>query len=190
MYGYIKGIITKITPKNIIIENNEIGYLIIVANPYNYKLNEKYTIYTYQYVKEDIIDLYGFNSYDEKDLFLKLISVSGIGPKSALSILASGSVKEIIQAIENHNDAYLRKFPGIGEKASKQIILDLKGKVNYESLDSTTTPQNSDKLSDVEGALIALGYNKKDVGKVLGKLDVSKDEGTLVKEALKLLSGR
>lgn len=184
MYGYIKGIVTKITPKNIIVENNEIGYLIIVPNPYNYKLNEKYTVYTYQYVKEDIIDLYGFFSYDEKDLFLKLISVSGIGPKSALSILATGSVAEVVKAIENHNDAYLRKFPGIGQKASMQIILDLKGKVNYEA---NSVPLDN-KFEDVEGALLALGYNKKEISKILAKLDPSLDEGKLVKEALKLLS--
>ena len=93
MYGYIIGKITKISPKYIICENNGIGYLIIVPNPYNYKLNQDYKVFTHQYVREDIIDLYGFISEEEKDLFLKLISVSGIGPKSALSILATGTVK-------------------------------------------------------------------------------------------------
>jgi Holliday junction DNA helicase RuvA len=118
MYGYIIGRVTKITPKYIIQENNGIGYILIAPNPYNFKLNEDYKIYTYQYVREDQNDLYGFLSDDEKELFLKLISVSGIGPKRALSILASGSVSEVIRAIESRNDAYLRKFPGIGIKAS------------------------------------------------------------------------
>lgn len=181
MYGYIIGMVTKITPKNIICENNGIGYLLIVPNPYNYKLNTEYKIYTHQYVREDTLDLYGFLSEDEKELFLKLISVSGIGPKSALSILASGTVKEIVKAIENRNDAYLKKFPGIGAKASQQIILDLQGKINFS--DDEIVPKNS-KLEDVEGALIALGYNKKEVLKVLSKLDTSLDEGTLVKLAL------
>ena len=180
MYGYIKGIITKITPKYIICDNNGIGYLMIVSNPYNFKLNNEYKIYTHQYVREDVLDLYGFITEDEKELFLKLISVSGIGPKSALSILASGTVKEIVNAIENRNDAYLRKFPGIGAKASQQIILDLKGKLS----DSADTLMPSSKLDDVEGALLALGYSKKEISKVISKLDLSLDEGTLVKLAL------
>ncbi|MDE7095709.1 MAG: Holliday junction branch migration protein RuvA, partial [Anaeroplasmataceae bacterium] len=130
-----------------------------------------------------IIDLYGFISEDEKDLFLKLISVSGIGPKSALSILATGTVSEIVRAIESRNDAYLRKFPGIGAKASQQIILDLQGKLN---LGEELVIKNT-KLEDVEQALLALGYNKKEIAKVLPKLDQTLDEGALVKQALKAL---
>ncbi|MGM9969769.1 MAG: Holliday junction branch migration protein RuvA [Anaeroplasma sp.] len=183
MYGYIIGKITKINPKYIICENNGIGYLMIVSNPYNYKLNEVYKIYTHQYVREDILDLYGFQTEDEKELFLKLISVSGIGPKSALSILASGTVNEIINAIESRNDAYLRKFPGIGTKASQQIILDLRGKLSFANEDLPS--DNSTKLEDVESALLALGYNKKEVSKVIAKLDTSQEVGVLVKEALK-----
>lgn len=183
MYGYINGVITKITPKNIIIENNGIGYLLIVSNPYNFNLNKEYKVYVYQYVREDMIDLYGFISEEEKDLFLKLISVSGIGPKSALSILATGSVNEIVNAIEARNDSYLRKFPGIGAKASQQIILDLHGKLNF---DENVIIKDS-KLDDVEQALLALGYNKKEIAKVLPKLDQSLNEGALVKQALMLI---
>lgn len=182
MYEYIIGKITKISPKYIVLENNNIGYLIIVANPYNYKLDEEVKIYIHQYVKEDVLDLYGFSSDKEKDLFLKLISVSGIGPKSALSILASGTVDEITFAIESGNDAYLKKFPGIGSKASLQIILDLKGKLD------TTSIVTSSALKDVEDALIALGYNKKELTKILAKLDPTKDVSVLIKEALKMLT--
>lgn len=184
MYGYIKGVITKVTPKYIIIENNGIGYLLIVSNPYNFKLNNEYKLFTHQYVREDILDLYGFSSEEEKELFLKLISVSGIGPKTALSILASSSVNNVIKAIEDRNAAYLKKFPGIGAKASQQIILDLQGKLSFDDLEVSTP---SSKLQDVEDALVALGYNKKELQKVLAKLDQTKDEGELVKDALKLL---
>ncbi|MBQ9520884.1 MAG: Holliday junction branch migration protein RuvA [Acholeplasmatales bacterium] len=184
MYGYIIGTVTKVTPKNIICENNNIGYLIIVPNPYNYSLNKEYKIFLHQYVREDAIELYGFLEEEEKDMFLKLISVSGIGPKSALSILATGTVKEIVDAIESHNDHYLRKFPGIGAKASQQIVLDLAGKLNFDNIKSGLT---SSKLDDVEDALIALGYNKKEITKVISKLDASKEVGELVKEALKKL---
>ena len=183
MYGYIVGIVTKISPKYIICENNGIGYLIIVPNPFSYKLNEEYKIYTHQYVREDVLELYGFMSDEEKELFLKLISVSGIGPKSALSILATGTVGEICRAIESRNDAYLRKFPGIGSKASQQIILDLAGKLSISN-DGFVT---NSKLDDVSDALIALGYSKKEISKVLGKLDGNLEEGELIKEALKKL---
>ena len=76
MYSYIKGIIKKITPKYIVLENNAIGYQIITANPYSFSLNEELTVFVYQYVKEDILDLYGFKTEEEKELFLKLISVN------------------------------------------------------------------------------------------------------------------
>ena len=118
-------------------------------------------------------------------VFLKLISVNGIGPKSALSILASATVPEIINAIESRNDAYLKKFPGIGPKASLQIILDLKGKVSFD--DETGLPTNSKSDTLVE-ALTSLGYSKKDSTKVVGKLDLTKPEGELIKDALKLLN--
>ena len=186
MYGYIKGIVTKITPKNIIVENNGIGYLIIVPNPYVYKIDTEYKVYTHQYVREDILDLYGFISEEEKELFLKLISVSGIGPKSALSILATGTVSEITNAIESRNDVYLKKFPGIGAKASQQIMLDLAGKLSYVPT-KITNAQYTSKLSDVIDALVALGYTKKEATKVVEKLDPAMDEGLLVKEALKKL---
>ncbi len=176
MYGYIIGKITKITPKYIIVENNGIGYILIVPNPYIFNLNEEYKIFTHQYVRDDAIELYGFKTEPEKDLFLKLISVSGIGPKSALSILATGEVKEIIKAIESRNDAYLRKFPGIGSKASLQIILDLKGKLDFNENEESIVPRTS-KMDDVE-------HNKKEISKVLGKLDVTLDEGKLIKLAL------
>lgn len=185
MYSYIKGIIKKITPKYIVLENNAIGYQIITANPYSFSLNEELTVFVYQYVKEDILDLYGFKTEEEKELFLKLISVNGIGPKSALSILASATVNEICQAIEARNDAYLKKFPGIGPKASLQIILDLKGKVSFEQNDTPTNNPKSDTLIE---ALCSLGYSKKDATKAVGKLDLTKDEGILIKEALKILT--
>ena len=112
-----------------------------------------------------------------------MISVSGIGPKSALSILASGTVNEVVKAIETRNDAYLRKFPGIGTKASQQIILDLQGKIDL----TEKVVVNNSKLEDVEEALLALGYLKKDISKVVKKLDMSLDEAALVKQALLLL---
>ncbi len=183
MFEFIKGKIVDITPKNIVLECQNIGYLVIVPNPYAYKKNDEKVVYIHQYIRDNVIELYGFLSKEEKELFLKLISVSGIGPKSALSILALGSVRQVYEAIESRNDAYLRKFPGIGPKASQQIILDLKGKIN---LDEQVLV--SSKLEEISDALQALGYSKKEVNKILPKLDENDNEANLLKMALKLLT--
>ncbi len=183
MFEFIKGKIVDITPKNIVLECQNIGYFVIVPNPYAHKKNEEKAVYIHQYIRDNVIELYGFLTKEEKELFLKLISVSGIGPKSALSILALGSVRQVYEAIESRNDTYLRKFPGIGPKASQQIILDLKGKIN---LDEQVLV--SSKLEEISDALQALGYSKKEVNKILPKLDENDNEANLLKMALKLLT--
>ena len=182
MYAYMRGYVNAIHPAAIELENNNIGYLIKMPNPYVFKLHEDVIVYLYQKVSEDNIELFGFKTYEEKELFLKLISVNGIGPKSALSILATGDVKGIISAIELGNAKYLTKFPGIGQKASQQIVLDLKGKINF---DVEATPDTTTELTE---ALLSLGYNKKDCEKAIKKLDLTQPIEQLIKEALKLLT--
>ena len=183
MYGYIKGKVSEIKSKYIVLENNNIGYEIVVGNPFSYVVSDKeIMIYTYYLVKEDSISLYGFSSSEEKDLFLTLISVSGIGPKSAMSIITGASVNEIVNAINNKDVLFLKKFPGIGLKASQQIILDLSGKLDLRLEDSNT--QNSCVLE----ALESLGYNKKDVIRVLKEIDTTKEDSLVIKEALRKLN--
>ena len=182
MYSYIKGTVTEIYKDSITLENNNIGYLIYTPNPYNYKMNSEDIAYIYQYVKEDLNVLYGFKTKEEKELFLKLISVSGIGPKSAIAILATGSVTGIINAIDSGNVDYLRKFPGIGLKSSQQIILDLQGK-----LDFCLNNVSSTSLNELEEALKSLGYKPAEIKKVLPKLDGTKSTSDLIKDALKLI---
>lgn len=118
MYEYLTGTITQVFPAYIVVENNGIGYLINVANPFRFKSDEtkQEKIYLHQIVRENEIVLYGFSDFNEKQLFLKLISVSGIGPKSALAILANEDHKGFVSAVNNDDDAYLTKFPGIGKK--------------------------------------------------------------------------
>ncbi|MCK4552482.1 MAG: Holliday junction branch migration protein RuvA, partial [Tenericutes bacterium] len=103
MYNYIKGTVTEISPDNITLEASGIGYLIITPNPYNFLLHSELTVYIYQKVTDDNISLYGFKTLQTKELFIKLISVNGIGPKSASAILASGSVESITNAIDDSN---------------------------------------------------------------------------------------
>ena len=141
MYGYIRGKITLIDSSYVIIENNDIGYIIYVPNPYSYKLNDNYTIYTYNHIREDENLLYGFTSREEKELFLKLINVKGLGPKMALPIIATGSLTMIADAVENENINYLKKFPKIGDKVAKQMVLDFirRDEKVLAKMDSPTT---------------------------------------------------
>lgn len=190
MYSYIKGQITEIMPTHITVENNGIGYLIKVANPYAYDqyLNkETITIYTHYNVREDAIELYGFSSLEEKQIFLNLISVKGLGPKGALAILASSTPSELTKAINSSDDRYFTRFPGIGNKLSQQIILDLKGRINFE--DNQIAPKD-ERLDNVETALKALGYSNTEIKQVTKKLIVTPNitVNELVKNALKLLS--
>lgn len=180
MFAYIKGEITQIGSYYVFIECNNIGYKIRTANPFIYEETNTYKIYTYQHIREDINELYGFSTYDEQKLFSKLISVKGIGPKSALSILATGSVKLIKNAIESGDVAYLMHFPGIGIKASQQIILDLKGKIEL----SDKIERN---LNDVVEALKALGYKQKEIDKVINKISLDLKADEQIKEALSLM---
>ena len=183
MYEYISGVITKVNPKYIVVDNSGIGYQIFVPNPYAYHQNDCVTVWTHFQVREDANELYGFLTTEEKDLFLQLISVTGIGPKTALPILAASNVDDIKKAISLGDAKYMQKFPGIGPKAAQQIILDLRGKIDFE-----TKPLVSDNLKDCEEALIALGYNKKEVSKVISKLDPNLDTNESIKQGLKLLS--
>lgn len=182
MYSYIKGKIVDIESNYIVLENNGIGYLIYTANPYSFELNGEAIIYLYQYVREDEISLYGFKSKEEKEMFLKLIEVKGLGCKMALPMLANGAVDGIVSAIENENINYLKKFPKIGDKVARQIILDLKGKLVSSGIDKETT--NNEELME---ALKSLGYKPADIKKVLTSISISDTIENQIKEALKLL---
>lgn len=181
MYGYINGRVTEIESNYIILENNGIGYLIYTASPYSFNINNEYKVYIYQNVKEDEISLYGFKSADEKNLFLKLIDVKGLGPKMALPIIASDNIDAVASAIENSDVNYLKKFPKIGDKVARQIILDLKGKL---IVNDTGKLEASEELYE---ALEALGYKKQDIKKIVPNVDLNLKIEEQIKEALKLL---
>ena len=145
--------------------------------------NEEYKVYTYQLVKEDELSLYGFKTIEDKQLFLTLISVKGLGCKMALPMLATGSAEGIIDAIERENILYLKKFPKIGDKVARQIILDLKGKL-AASINTSELVSTMDELVEV---LKGLGYKMPDIKKVLPHIDRSKTIEEQIKEALRLL---
>ena len=182
MYGYIKGIVKDIESNYIILDNHDIGYLIYVPSPYSYKMNENYIVYTYTCIREDEHSLYGFKSKEELNLFLKLISVKGLGPRMALPILAGATIEGIEDAIERENILYLKKFPKIGDKVARQIILDLKGK-----LANSNNSESKNDNEELMEALLSLGYKSADVKKVIDKVDNSLSIESQIKEALKLL---
>lgn len=178
----MKGTITEICATHITVECGNIGYLVKVPNPYQFELNSNVTVYLYQHVTEDAITLYGFSSSDEKKMFISLISVKGLGPKGALAIIASSTISEIASALNDSNAKYFTSFPGIGAKLSQQIILDLKGKVNFDQ--ENGTPSNSEKLENLSLALKALGYSNAEIKSVTKNIKIEAD--TELKDAVKM----
>ena len=181
MFNYIKGTVVLNECNYIVIDNAGIGYQIYVANPFSFELGKEYQVYLYNHIREEEFSLYGFKTLEEKELFMKLIGVKGLGPKMAMPMLATGSVAGIIDAIDRENILYLTKFPKIGDKVARQIILDLKGKISIASDDNS-----NDSLSELVEALEALGYKHADIKKVLPSITEEKLENQ-IKEALRLL---
>jgi len=185
MYNYIKGIVNEIKSTSIVLDNNGIGYEIYTPNPFAFEEGKDYKVYIYQYIREDEMSLYGFKTPEEKELFLKLIDVKGLGPKMALPIIAMGSINGISDAINRENVLYLKKFPKIGDKLARQMILDLKGKL--ELTGDVSELNDSDELME---ALKGLGYKDKDIKMILPKVNKENKLEEQIKEALRLLVGR
>lgn len=184
MYEYMIGKIVDVKATGIVLEVNNTGYFINVASPYSFDLDKEEKVYLYIQIREDEHNLFGFKTLEEKELFLKLIGVKGLGPKMALPILAVGSISGIVDAIERENILYLKKFPKIGEKLAKQIILDLKGKLDFEGTDLESNHEGGIELVE---ALKALGYKEKEIKSIIPQVDNSLSLEEQIKEALRLL---
>lgn len=196
MYEYLTGTISIVAPQYIVVDVHGVGYKLLVANPYRFHEDsgKAVRVFVYQAVRDDNISLFGFGDQAEKQLFMQLINVSGIGPKSALAILANPDHQGLVDAIANNNIGYLTKFPGIGKKTASQIVLDLKDKLAAAPASSLFDQQPVSKaatpaLADALAALKALGYKEREVkkiGKQLGKEQCSTDE--YLRQALRLLN--
>lgn len=196
MIAYVKGRLAKVHEQHVIVDVGGVGYEVICPNPYVFQtaLDQEVLIHTYHHVREDAQQLYGFKSEDEKYLFMKLLSVSGIGPKGALGILSAVDVQGFVTAVEQEDEKLLMTFPGVGKKTARQIILDLKGKLTEFAVIASTEnkelqdPVSREKLSDVKDALAALGYSDKEISPVMGMLrNDDSDTEALIKKALTLL---
>lgn len=194
MYDYIKGKLSKITAKFIVVETAGLGYMIYVANPYSFSgyVNQEVTIYLHKVIRDDAHLLFGFHTENEKEIFLNLISVSGIGPTTALAIIAVDDNEGLVSAIDNSDIKYLTKFPKIGKKTAQQMILDLSGKFVEASGESATSrkvssEQNSN-LEEAMEALLALGYKATELKKVKAFFEGTNETvEQYIKSSLKML---
>ena len=194
MFEYLKGRLTKITAKYIVVEVAGIGYILHVANPYRYSdsIQQDITIYTHQVIREDAHLLYGFATESEKDVFLRLISVSGIGPTTALAIIAVDDNEGLVRAIDQQNITYLTKFPKIGKKTAQQMVLDLAGTFVDTSVQSDAVSQtaaaSNQALEEAMEALLALGYKANEIKKIRTFFEGTTESAeNYIKSALKML---
>lgn len=186
MYHSFLGQIIEINSDSIAVEVNGVAYCLLVSNPENFPYGEMMRVYAYEVYSENDHYLAGFATKEEKESFLSLISVKGIGPKTALGALSATTPTELSRAISSGNTAYLKKLPGIGAKAASQIILDLRGR-----LTGLTTKKEDKKYDEAKEALKTLGYKSKDIDNVLSSInEPDLDTEGVIKLALKQMKGK
>ncbi len=195
MYAYLKGTIEEITEDNLVLEVNQIGYNIkISARTANLldRTSGLVKIYTYTLVREDTFSLYGFLTRDDLEIFKKLITVNGIGPKGGLAILSIMSADELRFAILSGDAKAISKAPGIGAKTAERVILDLKDKVSLQdalspkddiAAVSLSASASTDEKNEAIEALVALGYSASDALKAVKQVNL--EDGASVEEILK-----
>lgn len=180
MYEYLTGMIAAVTPSYIVVDVDGVGYLVYAANPFRFSNGQQAKVFVYQAVRDNDISLYGFTTQTEKNLFVKLLNVSGIGPKSALAILATNDLQGLVKAIQNNSITYLTKFPGVGKKTAQQIVLDLKDKLAQvgtdnllvtETISNNTNLTENGLLEEALAALSALGYTRNEIKKIKPQLE-------------------
>ncbi|MGN0949322.1 MAG: Holliday junction branch migration protein RuvA [Mitsuokella sp.] len=196
MIGYLRGKVLFLYTDYALLDVHGVGYRVFIANSTRQKLrlHEEASLFIYTSVREDAIILYGFASQEEYDLFLQLISVSGIGPKVALGILSAITVEGLCRAIQNKQASILTKLPGIGKKSAERLILELKDKVAFApEEEELLTIENEaevgdDKVAEATAALAALGYTQAEITPVIRKTAKYKTPEEIIKASLKLLN--
>ena len=187
MIAFIQGTVRLIRTDTIVVDVQGIGYEIYVSRPETVHLGKDLFLYTYQYVREDAILLFGFEKEEDYEVFMRLINVRGIGPKSALNILSAISGSQMIEAIENDDVKRLKSLPGIGAKTASQIVLDLKGK--FVSIEKEDTSMDDPAWKETQEALISLGYKANQlttIKKELANQNLTTEQ--MLQKALRLLA--
>jgi len=180
MYFNLTGKVTHLFKNSIVINVNNIGYELLVSSSNKYELNKDITIFTHLVKKEDEEYLVGLSTLEEKEAFLTLNKVKGIGPKTALAILSHVNINELYDAINNDNIFFLKRIPGLGTRTANQILLDLRGTI--KKIDDS-------KIKDIRIALHNYGFKYNLIDETINKInvkDLSKE--AILKEALRLLS--
>ena len=188
MIGYLSGTIIALTEKNIIIDVQGVGYKVFVTPSFlsSTSIGLMVSLWIYTAVREDTLDLFGFENTSMQEIFELLINVSGIGPKSALGILSVADLASLVHAIKNENISYMTQVSGIGKKTAEKIVIELKDKVEKLSLEHTVT--ESDSTRDVIDALLAMGYTERGIRATLQSLDIEhQTTSEIIREALKIL---
>lgn len=173
MIYFLRGKVSLIDGDTLVVDVRDVGYQVLVSHINDYEIGQEVLIYTYNVVREDEQYLVGFSSLEEKSVFLSLIKVKGLGPKSAIGALSSTTPNDVINAIASNNVAYLKKLPGIGAKAAAQIILDLKGQLTGGSKGDPGV------YEEVYEALKSLGFKGAAIDRVLATInepDASSEE--------------
>ncbi len=185
MIGYIKGKIIRKSENHVLLENHGIGYRITVVPAISdQSLNTELELHTYLQVREDALNLYGFQTIMELQFFELLITVSGVGPKMAMSILSAGDMTLIKNAIISQDIAVFTKVGGVGKKTAERVIVELKEKLGALS-DNVFSGQKSD---EVLSALESLGYSTREIKEALTKIDHKLTSEEKIRQALKYLS--
>ena len=191
MIGRLTGVLAEKSPPQLLIDVNGVGYEVDVPMSSFYNLpglGERVTLLTHFVVREDAQVLFGFLTAPERDAFRELVKISGVGPRTALSVLSGLSVAELAQAVSQQDGARLVKVPGIGKKTAERLLLELKGKLGPDLALPSSAAALTDAGSDIVQALVALGYSERDAQAALKALpaDVSVSDG--IKQALKALN--
>lgn len=189
MISYLKGTVLNKLSNSIILLVNNIGYKIYIGDIFydSLKNNSEAEIYIYHVVREDASDLYGFKTLEELDLYEMLLSVSGVGPKSAMNVLSIASISDIKESIVRGDSGLLVKVSGIGKKTAERLVLELKDKLLKNG--SYNLDNNSSLSSDDIDALMSLGYSLPEAREALNQVDPSiSDVSSRIKEALKKMS--
>ena len=191
MIGRLHGLLAEKNPPQVLVDCHGVGYEVDVPMSTFYNLpatGEAVTLLTHFVVREDAQILYGFGTAPEREAFRQLIKISGVGPRTALSVLSGMSVGELAQAITSQEAGRLVKVPGIGKKTAERLLLELKGKLGDAVVGTAAAQVQNDAQSDILQALLALGYSDKEAAASLKALpaDVGVSEG--IKLALKALA--
>ena len=189
MIAFVNGIVKIIRNDRVVLDVHGVGYEVYLANALSQKMNEELFLYTYQHVREDAILLFGFIKEEDYEVFMRLINVKGIGPKTAQTMLSVCSGKEMIEAIENDDIKRLKSLPGIGARTAGQIVLDLKGK--FVSLETSDSPVSNPVWTQVQDALLSLGYKTNQLTKIKKEFENTElGEDEMLRQALILLAKR